>query len=107
MAKYNAADSAEELAQAVVKLAEGEQKPLSFAYDTETKLTDKIKLLNRDKGLAFCLIEHDLDYVARLCEHVLVMVQGRLLTEGTVAEVRRDERVIEAYFGGGKYEGAA
>ena len=36
---------AEELAQAVVKLAEGEQKPLSFAYDTETKLTDKIKAI--------------------------------------------------------------
>jgi formate--tetrahydrofolate ligase len=36
---------AEELAQAVVKLAEGEQKPLSFAYDTETKLTDKIRTI--------------------------------------------------------------
>lgn len=71
------------------------------------KLADKIRLLNREQGLTFCLIEHDLDYVSRLCDHVLVMVQGSLLTAGTVAEVRRDERVIEAYFGGGKYEGAA
>jgi formate--tetrahydrofolate ligase len=36
---------AEDLAQAVVKLAEGEQKPLTFAYETDTKLTDKIKAI--------------------------------------------------------------
>ena len=71
------------------------------------KLSDKIKLLNRERGLTFCLIEHDLDYVAKLCDHVVVMAQGAVLTEGTVAEVRRDERVIEAYFGGGKYEALA
>ncbi len=68
------------------------------------KLSDKIKLLNRERGLTFCLIEHDLDYVSKLCGHVVVMAQGSVLTEGTVNEVRRDERVIEAYFGGGKYE---
>lgn len=68
------------------------------------KLADKILMLNRERGLTFCLIEHDLDYVSKLCDHVLVMAQGTLLTEGTVEEVRNDERVIEAYFGGGKYE---
>jgi branched-chain amino acid transport system ATP-binding protein len=68
------------------------------------KLADKIKVLNSTRGLTFCLIEHDLDYVARLCDLVFVMTGGRLLTQGTVEEVRRDERVIEAYFGGGKYE---
>nr|USU33943.1 formate--tetrahydrofolate ligase [Methylobacterium sp. OTU13CASTA1] len=36
---------AEELAHAVVKLAEGEQKPLTFAYETETKLTDKVRTI--------------------------------------------------------------
>jgi branched-chain amino acid transport system ATP-binding protein len=68
------------------------------------KLADKIKLLNRERGLTFCLIEHDLDYVSRLCDHVLVMAQGKVLTQGSVDQVRSDERVIEAYFGGGKYE---
>lgn len=72
-----------------------------------SKLADKIKLLNSEHGLTFCLIEHDLDYVSKLCDHVLVMAQGKLLTEGTVDEVRNDERVIEAYFGGGKYEAHA
>ena len=68
------------------------------------KLADKIKLLNQERGLTFCLIEHDLEYVSKLCDHVLVMAQGRLLTQGTVHDVRRDDRVVEAYFGGGKYE---
>ena len=71
------------------------------------KLSDKIMLLNRERGLTFCLIEHDLDYVSKLCDHVVVMAQGAILTEGTVQAVRRDERVIEAYFGGGKYEAQA
>ena len=68
------------------------------------KIAEKIKQLNQERGLTFCLIEHDLDYVAQLCDSVVVMAQGRLLTQGTVAAVRQDERVIEAYFGGGKYE---
>ena len=71
------------------------------------KIADKIKLLNREGGLTFCLIEHDLDYVSRLCDDVVVMAQGSVLMRGTVPEVRKDERVIEAYFGGGKYESSA
>ncbi len=69
-----------------------------------SKLADKILMLNQERKLTFCLIEHDLDYVSRLCDHVLVMAQGALLTEGSVEDVKQDERVIEAYFGGGKYE---
>jgi branched-chain amino acid transport system ATP-binding protein len=68
------------------------------------KIADKIKSLNRERGLTFCLIEHDLQYVARLCDDVVVMAEGKVLTRGTVEEVRRNEQVIEAYFGGGKYE---
>jgi branched-chain amino acid transport system ATP-binding protein len=71
------------------------------------KIADKIALLNRDTGLTFCLIEHDLDYVSKLCDDVVVMAQGAVLMRGTVPEVRKDERVIEAYFGGGKYESQA
>jgi len=68
------------------------------------KIADKIKLLNRERRLTFCLIEHDLDYVSKLCDDVVVMAQGAVLTRGSVEEVRKDERVIEAYFGGGRYE---
>ncbi len=68
------------------------------------KIAEKIKQLNRERGLTFCLIEHDLDYVSKLCDNVVVMAQGAVLMRGSVADVRKDERVIEAYFGGGKYE---
>ncbi|MFO1091433.1 MAG: ABC transporter ATP-binding protein [Hyphomicrobiales bacterium] len=71
------------------------------------RLADKIRQINDETGVTFCLIEHDLDYVSRLCSEVTVMAQGKVLARGTVAEVRADERVVEAYFGGGRYEDAS
>ena len=68
------------------------------------KIAEKILALNATEGYTFCLIEHDLDYVSRLCQQVVVMAQGRLLTTGPMAQVRQDERVIDVYFGGGKYQ---
>lgn len=68
------------------------------------KIADKIDQLNKHSGYTFCLIEHDLDYVSRLCDNVVVLAQGELLMTGNVEEVRNDQRVIDAYFGGGKYE---
>jgi branched-chain amino acid transport system ATP-binding protein len=68
------------------------------------KIAEKIRMLNIDRGLTFCLIEHDLGYVRSLCDEAIVLVQGEVLTRGPVQEVEADERVIEAYFGGGKYE---
>jgi branched-chain amino acid transport system ATP-binding protein len=61
-----------------------------------------IQRLNRERGYTFCLIEHDMDFIARLCDPVIVMAEGRLLTQGTVQDVMNDERVIEAYLGTGR-----
>jgi len=68
------------------------------------KIAEKISQLNKTADYTFCLIEHDLDYVSRLCDQVVVLAQGELLMKGSVDEARNDQRVIEAYFGGGKYE---
>ncbi|MGE0213646.1 MAG: ABC transporter ATP-binding protein [Parvibaculaceae bacterium] len=68
------------------------------------KIAEKIRRLNAELGLAFCVIEHDLDYVARICEDVIVMAEGSVLMRGSVEDVRADERVIEVYFGGGRHE---
>ncbi|MGF6859992.1 branched-chain amino acid transport system ATP-binding protein [Rhodobacteraceae bacterium MBR-64] len=62
---------------------------------------DAIVRLNRERGYTFCVIEHDMDFIARLCNPVICMAEGRVLAEGTVEEVKNDERVIEAYLGTG------
>jgi len=62
-------------------------------------IMSRIAELNR-RGVAFLIIEHNMDLIARLCRHVFVMAGGRLLTEGTPAAVVRDARVIEAHLGG-------
>ncbi|NBZ89741.1 ABC transporter ATP-binding protein [Stagnihabitans tardus] len=62
---------------------------------------DAIVRLNKERGYTFCLIEHDMDFIQRLCDPVIVMAEGKVLAQGTVAEVKSDERVIEAYLGTG------
>jgi len=61
-----------------------------------------IQRLNEERGYTFCLIEHDMDFIARLCNPVIVMAEGKLLTQGTVEEVKNNEDVIEAYLGTGR-----
>jgi branched-chain amino acid transport system ATP-binding protein len=61
-----------------------------------------IQRLNQERGYTFCVIEHDMDFIARLCDPVIVMAEGRLLAQGTVDEVKSNEEVIEAYLGTGR-----
>ena len=62
---------------------------------------DAILRLNRERGYTFCMIEHDMEFIARLCDSVIVMAEGKVLAEGSAEAVQRDERVIEAYLGSG------
>jgi len=64
----------------------------------EEVLVTTIRGLAKD-GVDFLIIEHDLDVVAALCDHVYVMAAGKVLTEGSFAQVVGDARVIEAYLG--------
>ncbi len=66
------------------------------------ELAGYIESLNRDQGYSFCIIEHDMDLIARLCDPVVVMAEGRVLTRGSMAEIRANDAVIEAYLGGRK-----
>ena len=64
------------------------------------RLVADIRRLNIERGYTFCIIEHDMDLIAALCDPVVVMAEGKVLTQGSIADVRADPRVIEAYFGG-------
>jgi len=64
-------------------------------------ITDSIQRLRDERGYTFCVIEHDMDLIGRLCDPVIVMAEGRVLTEGKAEEVMANEQVIEAYLGTG------
>ncbi len=62
---------------------------------------DAIVRLNKERNYTFCVIEHDMDFIGRLCDPVICMAEGRVLAEGTLDEIKANEQVIEAYLGTG------
>ncbi|MEM9031427.1 MAG: ABC transporter ATP-binding protein [Pseudomonadota bacterium] len=64
-------------------------------------IADAILRLNKERGYTFCVIEHDMDFIGRLCNPVIVMAEGKVLAEGTIEEIKANEAVIEAYLGTG------
>ena len=63
---------------------------------------DAILRLNRERGYTFCMIEHDMEFIGRLCNPVIVMAEGKVLAKGTIEEIKSNEQVIEAYLGTGR-----
>lgn len=62
---------------------------------------DAIIRLNKERNYTFVVIEHDMDFIGRLCDPVICMAEGRVLAEGTLDEIKANEQVIEAYLGTG------
>ena len=65
-----------------------------------TELAAQIRRLN-EAGTTCLLIEHDMEFVMELADPVVVLDQGSVLTQGSPEAVRADDRVVEAYLGGG------
>lgn len=70
---------------------------MSHADTQETETL--IRSLANEHGLSILLVEHDVDLVMNLSDHVVVMHQGQKLAEGTPAQVRANPQVQAAYFG--------
>jgi len=66
------------------------------------QIGDAIIRLNRERGYTICMIEHDMAFISRLCDPVIVMAEGAVLASGTAEAVKNDEQVISAYLGGGR-----
>ena len=63
------------------------------------KIADSIRQLNKDYGYTFFMIEHDIEFISALCDPVIVMTDGKVLTEDSAENIKNDDRVIEAYLG--------
>ncbi|MBN8888751.1 MAG: ABC transporter ATP-binding protein, partial [Rhodospirillales bacterium] len=63
------------------------------------ELMELLLRLNRAHGGSFVVIEHNMDFVMRLCGRVICMAEGRILAEGAPAAVQADRAVLEAYLG--------
>jgi branched-chain amino acid transport system ATP-binding protein len=64
-------------------------------------ISDAILRLNKEHNYTFVIIEHDMEFIGKLCDPVICMAEGKVLTEGTLDQIKANDRVIEAYLGTG------
>ena len=60
---------------------------------------DAILRLNKELNYTFCMIEHDIEFISRLCDPVIVMAEGSILMTDKISKVRENDKVIEVYLG--------
>jgi ABC-type branched-subunit amino acid transport system ATPase component len=65
-------------------------------------IIDALVTMRRKEGITLLIVEHNMRAVAELCEKVYVLAAGRVIAEGTPAEIQSDERVITSYLGRGR-----
>jgi branched-chain amino acid transport system ATP-binding protein len=74
-------------------------EPTAGLRDEERAEVATLLTALRDEGLTMLLVEHDMGFVGGLADRVTVLETGRVIAEGTPAQVREDERVVAAYLG--------
>lgn len=75
-------------------------EPMAGVNPALRQIVEEHLLRLHDDGLTMVMVEHELATVERCCESVIVMAQGRVLSEGTMEELRQREEVLDAYLAG-------
>ena len=60
---------------------------------------DAILRLNKEFDYTFCMIEHDIEFISKLCDPVIVMAEGSILMTDEISKVKENDKVIEVYLG--------
>ena len=63
------------------------------------KISEIIKKLNKEKKYTFIMIEHDLDFISKLCDTIIVMAESQFLTQGNIQQIKSNQKVIDIYLG--------
>ncbi len=64
------------------------------------RIVESIRDANRELGITFIVIEHNIDVMMSLCQRVVVLDQGAVLDQGDPETIMRSQKVVEAYLGG-------
>ena len=63
------------------------------------EIGDAILRLNKEFDYTFCMIEHDIEFISKLCDPVIVMAEGSILMTDEISKVKKNDKVIEVYLG--------
>jgi branched-chain amino acid transport system ATP-binding protein len=74
-------------------------EPSSGLDDDESEEFGELLIKLAKDGLAILIVEHDIDLVMQVCNHIHVLEFGRIIAEGTPAHIRKDKQVQAAYLG--------
>ncbi|MBT5574375.1 ABC transporter ATP-binding protein [Alphaproteobacteria bacterium] len=64
-------------------------------------LGEAIIRLNQERNYTFCMIEHDIEFIGKLCDSVIVMAEGSVLATDNIEAIKSNPEVIDAYLGRG------
>ncbi len=59
-----------------------------------------IKTMNREKGITFLIVTHEMTTISNVCHQVSVLDKGEIISQGTMEEIANDPLVIDGYLGG-------